>query len=43
MPAQAKLDAGFTPEEAKTVKIFKGKGCAVATAQATKAAPVCMK
>jgi type IV pilus assembly protein PilB len=29
MPPQAKLDAGFTPEEAKTVKIFKGKGCAV--------------
>src|SRR5579864_1129581 len=29
MPPQAKVDAGFTPEEAKTVKIFKGKGCAV--------------
>src|SRR5579859_827042 len=29
MPVQAKVDAGFTPEEAKTVKIFKGKGCAV--------------
>jgi type IV pilus assembly protein PilB len=29
MPVQAKLDAGFTPEEAKTVKIFKGKGCSV--------------
>jgi type IV pilus assembly protein PilB len=29
MPVQAKVDAGFTPEEAKTAKIFKGKGCAV--------------
>jgi type IV pilus assembly protein PilB len=29
MPPQAKVDAGFTPEEAKTVKIFKGKGCAI--------------
>ncbi|MCU1333677.1 MAG: type pilus assembly ATPase PilB [Candidatus Angelobacter sp.] len=29
MPPQAKLDAGFTAEEAKTVKIFKGKGCAI--------------
>ena len=29
MPPQAKLDAGFTPEESKTIKIFKGKGCAV--------------
>jgi type IV pilus assembly protein PilB len=29
MPPQAKIDAGFTPEEAKTVKIFKGKGCSV--------------
>jgi type IV pilus assembly protein PilB len=29
MPVQAKIDAGFTPEEAKTVKIFKGKGCSV--------------
>src|ERR1700756_2363321 len=29
MPPQAKVEAGFTPEEAKTVKIFKGKGCAV--------------
>ncbi|MGC2694258.1 MAG: type IV-A pilus assembly ATPase PilB [Candidatus Angelobacter sp.] len=27
MPPQAKIDAGFTPEEAKTVKIYKGKGC----------------
>ncbi len=27
MPPQAKIDAGFTPEEAKTVKIFKGRGC----------------
>jgi type IV pilus assembly protein PilB len=27
MPPQAKVEAGFTPEEAKTAKIFKGKGC----------------
>ncbi|HWP85322.1 MAG TPA: type IV-A pilus assembly ATPase PilB [Terriglobia bacterium] len=26
-PMQALLDAGFTPEEAKTVKVYKGKGC----------------
>ena len=26
-PAQALLDAGYTPEEAKTVKIMKGRGC----------------
>ncbi|HZU32371.1 MAG TPA: type IV-A pilus assembly ATPase PilB [Candidatus Angelobacter sp.] len=29
MPPQAKIDAGFTPEEAKTVKIFKGRGCTI--------------
>ncbi|HEV7552167.1 MAG TPA: type IV-A pilus assembly ATPase PilB [Candidatus Angelobacter sp.] len=29
MPPQAKLDAGFTAEEAKTVRIFKGKGCPI--------------
>jgi len=27
MPPQAKVESGFTPEEAKTVKIFKGRGC----------------
>jgi type IV pilus assembly protein PilB len=27
MPPQAKIDAGFTPEEAKTVRVYKGKGC----------------
>jgi type IV pilus assembly protein PilB len=27
MLPQAKVEAGFTPEEAKTVRIFKGKGC----------------
>jgi len=27
MPPQAKIDAGFTPEEAKVVKVYKGKGC----------------
>jgi type IV pilus assembly protein PilB len=29
VPVQALLDEGFTPEEAKTVKIQKGRGCAV--------------
>ncbi|MBI3404312.1 MAG: type IV-A pilus assembly ATPase PilB [Acidobacteria bacterium] len=29
MPEQALIDAGFTPQEAKTVKIFHGKGCSV--------------
>jgi type IV pilus assembly protein PilB len=28
LPQQTLLDAGFTPEEAKTVTIFHGKGCA---------------
>jgi type IV pilus assembly protein PilB len=28
LPEQAMLDAGFTPEEAKTWKVFQGKGCA---------------
>ncbi len=28
VPLQALLDEGFTPEEAKTVQIMKGKGCA---------------
>jgi len=28
MPAQALIDEGFTPEEAKTVQVMKGKGCA---------------
>ncbi|MBZ5698104.1 MAG: type IV-A pilus assembly ATPase PilB [Acidobacteriia bacterium] len=27
VPEQAMLDAGFTPEETKTTKIFVGKGC----------------
>jgi type IV pilus assembly protein PilB len=27
MPQQALIDEGFTPEEAKTVQIMKGKGC----------------
>jgi type IV pilus assembly protein PilB len=27
LPAQALLDAGFTPQEAKEVKVMKGKGC----------------
>jgi type IV pilus assembly protein PilB len=29
VPEQALLDAGFTPEEAKTVKIMHGRGCNV--------------
>jgi type IV pilus assembly protein PilB len=28
MPVQALIDEGYTPEEAKTVKVMKGKGCA---------------
>jgi type IV pilus assembly protein PilB len=28
VPPQALIDEGFTPEEAKTVQIMKGKGCA---------------
>jgi len=27
LPPQALIDVGFTPEEAKTVKTYKGKGC----------------
>ena len=27
LPPQAKIEAGYTPEESKTVKIFKGRGC----------------
>lgn len=29
LPPQALIDAGYTPEEAKTVKVYKGKGCSV--------------
>jgi type IV pilus assembly protein PilB len=29
LPPQAKMEAGFTPDEARTVKIFKGRGCNV--------------
>jgi type IV pilus assembly protein PilB len=29
VPSQTLIDAGFTPEESKTVKIQKGKGCGV--------------
>ena len=29
VPPQTLIDAGYTPEEAKTVKIHKGKGCSV--------------
>jgi type IV pilus assembly protein PilB len=27
LPTQALIEAGFTPEEAKTVSVFKGRGC----------------
>jgi len=27
LPPQAKMEAGYTAEEARTVKIFKGRGC----------------
>jgi len=29
LPYQALIEAGFTPEEAKTVKVRKGKGCGI--------------
>jgi len=29
LPPQAKIEAGYTPEESRTVKIFKGRGCGV--------------
>ena len=29
LPPQALIEAGFTPEESRTVKIYKGKGCGV--------------
>jgi type IV pilus assembly protein PilB len=29
MPQEALIDAGFTPEEARTVQVFHGTGCAV--------------
>ncbi|MGI9104151.1 MAG: type IV-A pilus assembly ATPase PilB [Terriglobales bacterium] len=29
LPPQALIEAGYTPEEAKTVKVSKGKGCGV--------------
>jgi type IV pilus assembly protein PilB len=28
VPEQALIDVGYAPEEAKTVKVMKGKGCA---------------
>jgi len=40
---QALIDEGFTPEEAKTVQIMKGKGCATCNKTDTKAELVCMK
>jgi type IV pilus assembly protein PilB len=29
LPPQAMIENGFTPDEAKTVKIYKGKGCSI--------------
>ncbi|MDP9268804.1 MAG: type IV-A pilus assembly ATPase PilB [Acidobacteriota bacterium] len=29
LPPHAMIEAGFTPEESKTAKVFKGKGCTV--------------
>jgi type IV pilus assembly protein PilB len=29
LPVQALIEAGYTPEEAKTTKVYKGKGCPV--------------
>jgi type IV pilus assembly protein PilB len=29
LPPQALIEAGFSPQEAKTVKVYKGKGCGV--------------
>jgi len=29
IPEQALIDAGFTPDETKTTKIYHGKGCSV--------------
>jgi len=29
LPPQALIEAGYSPQEAKTVKVFKGKGCSV--------------
>jgi len=38
VPVQTLIEEGFTPEEAKTIKIQKGKAVACATAQDYKAA-----
>jgi len=27
LPPEALIDVGYTPEESKTVKVYKGKGC----------------
>jgi len=29
LPPQALIEAGFSPEESKTIKIYKGKGCGI--------------
>jgi type IV pilus assembly protein PilB len=29
LPPQSLLEAGFTPEESRTAKVYKGKGCTV--------------
>jgi len=40
VPQQALIDAGYTPEEAKTTKIYTARAVAHATSAATRAAPV---
>ena len=43
VPPQALIDEGFTAEEAKTVKIQKGKGCGVCNNTGYKGAAACTK
>jgi len=40
---QALIDAGYTPEEAKTTKIYHGKGCSTCNKRGYKAARVFTK
>jgi len=43
VPQQALIDAGYTPEEVKTTKIYHGKGCTTCNKRGYRAAPVSMK
>ena len=43
MPVQALIEEGYTPEEAKTVKIKKGKGCGTCNNTGYKGRQVCTK